>query len=134
MDRHDANVRRHVRVHSLNYTGGLVGCREVEATLPSSLLAVLLALLYLRLVSLLLLPLLLLASRPSLLLYSTHSLPSLLSPALSLTLSSRDVYQPSLQTYRISTPRFPNWRVDKLVLQPSWVPVAGCSRMHCLHR
>jgi len=35
MDRHDANVRRHVRVHSLNYTGGLVGCREVEATLSS---------------------------------------------------------------------------------------------------
>lgn len=131
MDRHDANVRRHVRVHSLNYTGGLVGCREVEATLPSPLLAVLLALLYLRLVSLLLL---LLAPRPSLLLYSTRSLPSLLSPVLSLTLSSRDVYQPSLQTYRISTPRFPNWRVDKLVLQPSWVPVAGCSRMHCLHR
>lgn len=74
------------------------------------------------------------ASPVSLTLLYSLSLPYLLSPVLSLTLSSRDVYQPSLQTYRISTPRFPNWRVDKLVLQPSWVPVAGCSRMHCLHR
>lgn len=42
--------------------------------------------------------------------------------------------QPTLQMYRISALRFPNWRVGKLVLHLSWGLVAGCSRMHCLHR
>lgn len=117
MDRHDANVRRHVRVHSLNYTGGLVGCREVEATLSSPSL-----------------PRPFSSPLASARVYPCFSRLVRLSLPLSLTLSSRDVYQPSLQTYRISTLRFPNWRVDKLVLHPSWGLVAGCSRMHCLHR
>lgn len=73
-------------------------------------------------------------SYPPVLLLLLNSLFLAPRPSLSLTLSSRDVYQPSLQTYRISTLRFPNWRVDKLVLHLSWGLVAGCSRMHCLHR